>query len=91
MYVQIFASFTLRAGGRSYCVRSRENLKKRDSPSAFLPPPASPREHNSKQQKKIGSSDKLVPGFMNSEDFEFEVFHISVSISASFEGFDFIV
>ena len=39
----------------------------------------------------FGSSDKLVPGFMNSEDFEFGVFHISVSISASFEGFDFIV
>ena len=38
-----------------------------------------------------GSSDKLVPGFMNSEDFEFEVFHISVSISASFKDFDFIV
>lgn len=39
----------------------------------------------------FGSSDKLVPGFMNSEDFEFEVFHISVSISASFKDFDFIV
>ena len=26
---------------------------------------------------------------MNSEDFEFEVFHISVSISASFKDFDF--
>ena len=41
--------------------------------------------------EKDGSSDKLVPGFMNSEDFEFEVFHISVSISASFKDFDFIV
>ena len=40
---------------------------------------------------KKGSSDKCVPGCMNSQDFKFEKLKVSIAIGLTFKGFDFII